>query len=125
MPLFQSTKINAVVWSPVFLNKKIHSNLGEINFPETGLLDKMGQYLNEENKKKTFQILKNLSEISKSLNCTITQLAYSWSLLNKNISCYLISGNKENQLEEYLQIRIINEKITPIIQKKIERILNE
>ena len=66
--------------------------------------------------------LKEIAE--KKLNCTLTQLAISWVILNPDVSTCMLGASKSSQLEETLKAVEIYKKIDKTISLEIEQILN-
>jgi len=49
------------------------------------------------------EIIKGLTEIAKSLNVTLPQLALAWAIKSKDVSCALIGVSRVQQIDENIK----------------------
>ena len=70
--------------------------------------------------------VKQLDDYAKSkLNCTITELALAWCIVqNSNVSCILLGATKETQIIENLKAIEVIPKLTENVMEDIEQILD-
>ena len=73
---------------------------------------------------KTQKSLIELRELSKELDCSMGQLALAWTIKNKDVSTAIIGARKAAQLEENVKSLEVLSKLTPEIEEKIEKILD-
>ena len=77
------------------------------------------EWLKEDLTRENIDKVKKLTELAKSLDITVAQLALAWVLRLKEISCAIVGATRVEQLKENLKagdIRLDNEIIDKIEQ---------
>ena len=127
--LFANHRYGTTVWSPLCggiltgkYNEEIpgDSRLGEQGFFAQFYTKYMGTAHIDETRKK----LRQIADISKEIGCSMGQLALAWTLKNKDVSTAIVGAKKPSHIEENVKaVEFIN-SITPEIEERIEKILN-
>lgn len=85
----------------------------------------MKKYFYEQyNNSKSIEIIKELQKVAKSLGGNVSQLAIAWTLNNPNVSTAKIGAAKPEEIEELLGGLELYKKLTPEIENKINKILD-
>jgi len=124
--IFDKYKYGATVWSPLaaglltgkYLNDP---NAGRLNSEMTKNFYNWNQWFGPDTIDKTRQMFKDFEEISKSLGCTVPQLALAWVLKNNDVSAIICAFSRLEQVDENLKAVQIAKKITPEIEERIEK----
>jgi voltage-dependent potassium channel beta subunit len=69
------------------------------------------------------EIACKLIPIAEEVGCTRSQLALAWCLVNPNVSTVITGASRVKQVEENMAALDIVERLTPVIQAKIEAVL--
>ena len=127
--LFKRYKMGTTIWGPLhagvltgkYINEIPKDSRFETHKAESGY----ERPLYDKNKKEWDEKMLKLKEIAeKKLNCTLTQLAISWVILNPDVSTCMLGASKSSQLEETLKAVEIYKKMDKTISLEIEQILN-
>ena len=129
-PIYNNFGLGLTVWSP--LAGGILTGKYSEGTPEDSRLNKANalvkemffkKHLGEEDsKKKTAELLKQLDLIAKSLGASLAQLALAWCIYNKDVSVTLFGSTKTQQVEDNIKAAEIYKKITPEIYQQVEGI---
>ncbi len=120
LPVCARHGIGVTVWSPLaqgLLTGKY--NDGTSKGTRGGDTMWLAGQLNEENLGK----VRKLSELAKSIDLTVGQLALAWILRRPEISCAIVGATRVEQLEENLASGSV--ELSSDILDKIEKILGE
>lgn len=84
-----------------------------------------GLYLNPNATEKNLKNLKEISDIAtKELECKLTHLAIAWTLKYPHVDSGLIGARTVAQLEDSLKSLEILDKLTPELEARINKILD-
>lgn len=119
LPLFEKYGMGTTTWSP--LASGILSGKYNQGIPSDSRLAKEN-WLVPDNFMQLIEKTKQLSVIAQELNCTLSQLAIAWCLLNPNVTSVITGATKLEQLTENLGALDVKSKLTPDILKKINKI---
>jgi len=129
-PAFAKYGMGTTIWSPLaggLLTGKYNDGIpkGSRYDTEDPLLKSIwNKYFSEEKKDKTFAALRGLAEIAKELGCTQAQLALAWTLVNKDVSTAIFGATSPQQVEDNVKAVEIYKKLTPEINERIDKLLN-
>jgi voltage-dependent potassium channel beta subunit len=126
-PLYEKYHIGLTTWSP--LASGVLTGKYNDGIPEGSRLSKFSgltKTLEKEGllSEKSIEKVRKLTEIAKSLDVTMAQLALAWLLKNKNVSTVIMGASKVEQVKDNIRAVDIKEKLTEDIMKEIEDILN-
>lgn len=135
--LYRETGYGNTIWSPL-ASGLLTGKYGLNNFPANSRLGDVPAYkwlkdqllsgngmngLEEKNFETIIQKVTGLSEIAKSVGCTMPQLAIAWCLLNPNVSSVITGASNTKQVVENFEAISFLPKLTPEVVTKIEEIL--
>jgi len=127
--LFEKHNYGTTVWGPLAggiltgkYNEEIpeDSRLGQNNFFKT-VLDR---YMGADKIDETRKVLRGIADISKEVGMPMSQFALAWLVRNKDVSTAIIGSKKPEQLAENLKAVELAKNITPEIEEKLEKVLN-
>jgi len=127
--LFDKYKMGSTIWSPLagglLSGKYNHGEATEGRFSTWNGpgSDKFKNMFTPENKEKNTKMLQGLGHLAKELNCSQAQLALAWTLKNKDVSTAIFGATKTSQVEDNVKAVEIYKKITPEIEEKIEKLI--
>lgn len=119
VPLFKKYGLGTTIWSP--LASGILSGKYNEGIPAESRLAKE-TWLVPDNFMSLVEKTKKLGIIADELDCTCSQLAIAWCLLNPNVSTVITGATKMEQLMENLGALDVKSRLTPDILKKINDI---
>ena len=132
-PLFDNHGYGTTIYSPLaggFLSGKYNDG----NIPEDSryanpwcsdsLAMDYEKYFESEKRDDFLKTLKGIAEVAKDIGCTQAQLALAWAIANRDVSTAILGATKESQLEENVKAVEIVSKITPQVEERIRKILN-
>jgi len=127
--LFEKHGYGTTVWGPLAggiltgkYNEEIpeDSRLGQNNFFKQ-VLDR---YMGSDKIDETRKTLRGIAEISKEAGMSMPQFSLAWLVKNKDVSTAIIGSKKPEQLEENIKAVELAKNITPEIEEKLEKVLN-
>ncbi|MCO5238666.1 MAG: aldo/keto reductase [Chitinophagaceae bacterium] len=123
LPVFRHTGMGTTVWSPLaagFLTGKYNEGIPEgTRLAIEGFDWLKKRWLQEEKIKK----VKKLGELAKKLNLPLASLAIAWTISNPHVTSTILGATNAFQLEENLKALDVVSLLTPEINGKIEKIL--
>ena len=123
LPVFQNTGMGTTIWSPLaagFLTGKYNDGIPAGSRLAIEGFDWLKErWLQDEKIKK----VKKLETLAKEMNVPLAALAIAWTINNPNVTTTILGATKKQQLEENLKAPDIVSMLTPEINKKIEKIL--
>ena len=123
LPVFQNTGMGTTIWSPLaagFLTGKYNDGIPAGSRLAIEGFDWLKErWLQDEKIKK----VKKLEALAKEMNVPLAALAIAWTINNPNVTTTILGATKKQQLEENLKAPDIVSMLTPEINKKIEKIL--
>lgn len=124
--LYKEIGLGTTIWSPLasgLLTGKYNS--GKIPVGSRASLESL-PWLKEKilGSDKQIKKLLRLSDIAKSINITMAQLAIAWCLKNPNVSSVILGASKLEQLKENIQSGNKTDLLTTEIMEQIEEILH-
>lgn len=123
LPVFQNTGMGTTIWSPLaagFLTGKYNDSIPAGSRLAIEGFDWLKErWLQDEKIKK----VKKLEILAKEMNVPLAALAIAWTINNPNVTTTILGATKKQQLEENLKAPDIVSMLTPDINKKIEKIL--
>lgn len=125
--LFDKYNMGTTIWSPLFSGvltgkyKDKKEDSSRFTAFEADAKFHMGQYYAD--KENVDKKIDGLTEIAKSLNCSMAQLALAWTIRNPNTSVCILGTSKVEQLHENLKAVEVMKKINSEVEAKIEKIL--
>lgn len=123
LPVFQNTGMGTTIWSPLaagFLTGKYNDSIPAGSRLAIEGFDWLKErWLQDEKIKK----VKKLETLAKEMNVPLAALAIAWTINNPNVTTTILGATKKQQLEENLKAPDIVSMLTPEINKKIEKIL--
>jgi len=127
--LFEKHNFGTTVWSPLaggVLSGKYNDAVPEDSRfgQDTQWKKFMNQYLGSDKVEDTRKTLRGIADISKEAGMTMPQFALAWLVKNKDVSTAIIGSKKPQQLEENLKAVELAKNITPEIEEKLEKVLN-
>ncbi len=120
LPLFKKYGMGTTIWSP--LASGILSGKYNHGIPHDSRLAKE-TWLVPDNFMQLIEKAKQLEEVARSIDCSLSQLAIAWCLKNPNVSSVITGATKEEQLLENLVAVSVKKRMTPEIMKEIEKII--
>lgn len=126
--LFKEYKFGSTIWSPLaggVLTGKYNTEIPEDSRVQTSSFAfAVKKYVGPENVEKTRKLTTEIEKVAKDIGATSAQLALAWTLKNKDVSTAIIGSKKLSQLEDNIQALQVVSKITPEVEERIEKILN-
>lgn len=127
--LFANHRYGTTVWSPLaggILTGKYNESTPEDSRLGAGgfFAQFYAKFMGPENIEGTRIKLRQIADISKDLGCSMGQLALAWTLKNKDVSTAIIGSRKPAQIEENIKAMEFIKSITPEVEEKIDKILN-
>ncbi len=119
LPLFEKFGMGTTTWSP--LASGILSGKYNHGIPSDSRLAKEA-WLVPDNFMQLVEKAKELENLAKELDCTLSQLSIAWILKNPNVSSVITGATKVEQLTENLGALAVKKKLTPEILKRINQI---
>lgn len=120
LPLFKKYGMGTTIWSP--LASGILSGKYNHGIPQESRLAKEG-WLVPDNFMQLIEKTRQLENITKALECTLSQLAIAWCLKNPNVSSVITGATREEQLIENLGAVEVKKRLTSDIMTEIENII--
>jgi len=127
--LFEKHNYGTTVWSPLaggLLTGKYNEEIPA----DTRMADEKtiqayySEYLGENTIGETRKKLRAIADVSKETGMSMAQFALAWVVKNEDVSTAIIGSKKPQQLEENLKAVELAKNITPEVEEKIEKILN-
>lgn len=121
-PLYKKYGMGLTTWSPLdsgVLTGKYNDGIPPGS--RLALHPELRSLLNPEKIEK----VKSLSEIAKSLNCSLAQLAIAWCLKNPNVSSVITGATSTTQVKDNLEACKIKNQLTVDLVKEIEGIVGK
>lgn len=126
--LFEEYKYGTTIWSPLaggILTGKYNAEVPEDSrFITSAFGGHMKKYLGPENIENTRKLTAQIGEVAKDLGISSAQLALAWTLKSKDVSTAIIGSRKLEQLEDNIKALEAVSKITPEVEERLEKILN-
>jgi len=126
--LFKEYSLGTTIWSPLcggILTGKYNQGIPEDSrYATAWFKSAYDRWLGKENIENTRKILLGVEAIAKELGTTMAQLALAWTIRNLNVSTAIVGSTKPNQLEDNFKALNILDKITPEVEEKLEKVLN-
>ncbi|MBN8857621.1 MAG: aldo/keto reductase [Sphingobacteriales bacterium] len=123
LPVFKNAGLGTTIWSPLaagFLTGKYNEGIPEGSRLAIEGFDWLKErWIQEEKIKK----VKKLGELARKLDVSLASLAIAWTVHNPNVTTAILGATKKQQLEENLKALDVVKKITPEVNEKIEKIL--
>lgn len=120
LKLFSKYGLGTTIWSP--LASGILSGKYNQGIPRNSRLAKEA-WLVPDNFMQLIEKTKQLSALAKELDCTLSQLAIAWCLVNPNVSSVITGATKKEQLLENVGAIDVKSKLTPDVMKAINKIV--
>lgn len=120
LKLFSKYGLGTTIWSP--LASGILSGKYNQGIPIDSRLAKES-WLVPDNFMQLIDKTKKLAVVAKDLNCTLSQLAIAWCLVNPNVSSVITGATKKEQLLENVGAIEVKSKLTPEIMHIINTIV--
>lgn len=135
--LYKDTGYGNTIWSPL-ASGLLTGKYGVDTFPTDSRLGENPSYkwlkdqllsgtglngLEEKNFETILEKVKGLSEIAKSIGCTMPQLAIAWCVLNPNVSSVITGASNPKQIVENFAALSFIPKLTAEVVEKIEAVL--
>ena len=122
--IYKTVGLGTTIWSP--LASGILSGKHTLDGAKTSRLRMAGlDWLRE--RELTAERLKNvekLKDIAKKLDLSMPLLALAWCLKNPHVSTVILGASKEAQLKENLHAVDAQDKLTPDVMARIEKVLD-
>lgn len=121
--VFKTVGIGTTIWSPLasgILTGKYSKGIpngSRLALENFGWL--RDQVESEEGQKK-IQMARDLENIAKELDTSLTKLSLAWCLKNPHVSTVILGASKEEQLKENLEALDLLPKLTKEVMDKIE-----
>ena len=118
--LFERFKLGTTIWSPLasgILTGKYNNGIA------AGTRLDRTAWLREKLTPDVIDIVRKLEELSKSLECSLSQLAIAWCLKNPNVSTVIFGATSTRQLQENLSASQIVDKLSTQVLAQIDKIL--
>jgi len=127
--LFEKHNYGTTVWGPLaggILTGKYNEGI-----PEDSRLGKesvykqyLDKYMGSDKIDETRRLLREIADVSKEAGMPMSQFALAWLIKNKDVSTAIIGSKKPEQLEENIKAIELAKNITPEIEEKLEKVLN-
>lgn len=121
LPLYEMHGMGTTTWSP--LDSGILSGKYNENIPSGSRLEAHAELRSRLTAEKTRKV-KALSLLSKSLDCTLAQLAIAWCLKNPHVSSVIIGVSNHEQLRNNLGAVEVKHRLVDSVMQEIEKIVN-
>jgi len=132
--IFKELGYGTTIWSPLasgLLTGKYtsgsfpkDSRLGNVEWLRKQLMSGNGiNGLEEKNLDVLLRKVESLQPIAKSLNCSLSQLAIAWCVMNRNVSTVILGASKTSQLVENFAAMAVVPKMTPEVMAQIDTVL--
>lgn len=129
--LYDKFGMGTTVWSPLamgLLTGKYNSGIPDDSRYGDSKNDWLrfmyDAHMSPDKKDKTVARLRAVEAIGKELGATMAQIALAWVLKNKDVSTAIIGASKIEQVESNLKAIEIMEKITPEIEARLSKALD-
>ncbi|MFM7858394.1 MAG: aldo/keto reductase, partial [Flammeovirgaceae bacterium] len=125
--LFQKIRLGTTIWSPLYGGVLTGKYIDEI--PKGSRFDvafdsAKFHFESYQNKKAEYdEKLKKLRELAGELGITLAQLAITWTIKNPDVSTCIVGASRASQMEENLKCVQYMELLTPEVEQRIEKIL--
>ena len=129
--LFKRYKMGTTIFSPlkcgVLTGKYINeipedSRMNSKNESTKQMMERNDYWKNKKDYDNKLNQLKNIAE--NKLNCTLSQLALAWVIVNPDVSCCLIGATKGSQIEENVKALEVYKNLDKELCIEIEKILD-
>ena len=126
-PLYESMGLGTTIWSPLasgILTGKYNHGIPEGSRVTLPGYDFLRKKFESEEGQEMIAKTRALEPIASDLDCSTTQLAIAWCLLNPNVSTVILGASKVQQLTENLGALQVLPKITSEVKELIEAVLD-
>ncbi len=120
LEIIKKYNLGLTTWSP--LASGILSGKYNNGIPKGSRLDS-NEWLRQELTPTNISKVKKLADVAKQLDCSLAQLAIAWCLKNENVSTVITGASSVSQIEENVKALVVKDRITDIVKKDIEKIL--
>jgi len=127
--LFEKHNYGTTVWGPLaggILTGKYNDAVPEDSRggQDTQWAKFLAKYIGSDNIEETRKKLRGIADVSKEAGMSMSQFALAWNIKNKDVSTAIIGSKKPQQLEENLKALELSKNITPELEEKLEKVLN-
>jgi len=128
--IFKLYNYGTTIWSPLasgLLSGKYNQGIPEgsrLSNRNDPILKKFGDELETPAGKAKIEKVKSIGKLAEELGCTTAQLALAWCLKYDNVSTVITGASRPEQVTENVKALAVVDKITPEIQERIEKILD-
>jgi len=126
LPLYKSIGLGLTTWSPLkygLLTGKYNKGTPS-GSRVSGKDPRFSNFLKSDIGIKGLEVCPELSKIADELGCTLANLAIAWCMRKGYVSSVILGATNVDQLKQNLQSVDIISKITPEVEERIEKILN-
>jgi voltage-dependent potassium channel beta subunit len=125
--LFKKIRLGTTIWSPLFggvLTGKYIDEIPKGSRFDVALDNAKFHFDSYQSKKAEYdEKLKNLREIATELGMSLAQLAITWAIKNPDVSTCIVGASRASQMEENVKCVGFMSLLTPEIEVRIEKIL--
>lgn len=128
--LFKTYNYGTTIWSPLasgLLSGKYNDGIPEgsrFTLQNDPFIKMFRDELSTPGGKAKIEKVRKMTEIAKSLDCSMAQLALAWCLKYDHVSTVITGASRPEQVTENIKALTVAKKITPEIYAKIEKILD-
>lgn len=121
-PVYAKYGIGLTTWSPL-ASGVLTGKYNDI--VPAGSRLAQNDWLQKERTVERIEKVRKLSAIADQLDCSMSQLAIAWCLLNQKVSTVITGATRLTQLKENLLASKVRDQMTDEVKSKISRILSE
>jgi voltage-dependent potassium channel beta subunit len=125
--LYTKIGLGTTIWSPLasgILTGKYNNGIPKNSRLSLNGYEWLKERFESENGKHQIKKVIELEKIAKEMNCSISEMAIAWCLLNKNVSTVITGASKPEQVKTNMNSLNIVELLDNEILEKIETILD-
>jgi voltage-dependent potassium channel beta subunit len=126
-PLYDEIGLGTTIWSPLasgILTGKYNDGIPQGSRLSLENYQWLKPELESEAGRAKVAKVKQLTPLAEELGCTMAQLAIAWCLTNDDISTVITGASRPEQITENMAALKIAEQLTPDLQERIEKILD-
>jgi voltage-dependent potassium channel beta subunit len=126
-PLYDEIGLGTTIWSPLasgILTGKYNDGIPQGSRLSLENYQWLKPELESEAGRAKVAKVKQLTPLAEELGCTMAQLAIAWCLTNDDISTVITGASGSEQITENMAALKIAEQLTPDLQERIEKILD-
>jgi voltage-dependent potassium channel beta subunit len=120
--LYEDLGLGLTTWSPLASGLLTGKYRHGVPPDSRGAIPRMSFLVGDLTDKSKNQVVAELENLAKELNCTVAQLAIAWCARNPRVSTVITGASRVSQVQENLRALEVIPKLVPAVMERIDSI---